>query len=150
MEKINIKQGLIQYAREIQYNSIKELKIAMEEAQKSANDYGAPRDRYDSYRNQMMRKRDMFAKQLKLAQDNLMALDKIPMDKKLNQIEFGAIVVTSMQNLFVSISLGKIDYEGKVFYAISPNVPIFNALSGKKVNDEIVFNGNRIKILSIE
>lgn len=149
MELNTTREKLIQYAREIQLNTIDELKLVIDEAQKSANDYGAPKDRYDSYRNQLMRKRDMFAKQLKLAQDNLIALDKIPINKVFNNVEFGSIIITNRQKLFVSISLGKIELDGEEFYAISPHVPIFMAMKDKIKGDEINFNGNLIQILEV-
>lgn len=45
--------------------------------------------------------------------------------------------------------MGKIELEGDMYYAVSPHVPIFIALKGKKQGEEIEFKGVKIAILEI-
>lgn len=149
MNNIELKAKIVNHCRNLQIETITSLKNEVDEAQKSANDYGAPKDRYDSFRTKMMRKRDMFAKQLHQAKEQLNVLDKIPLDKPLNKVEFGTIVITDKQKLFVSVGLGKIEVEGHTFFAVSPIVPIVKALQEKSIGDELLFNGNTLKIIEI-
>ena len=121
----------------------------MNDAQKSANDYGQPKDRYDSYRTQLLRKRDLLAKQLKEAILQMEALNKVNPEKAIKQAGFGAIVLTTNQNLFISVGLGKVHLDGKDFYVISPNVPIFQALRDKKKGEEFEFRGMKQKIIDV-
>jgi transcription elongation GreA/GreB family factor len=121
----------------------------MEDAQQSANEYGAPKDRYDAYRTQMLRKRDMFGQQLAKLNIQMDVLEKIDPERKCNVVEFGALVITSRQKLFIATGLGKIEVEGETYYAISAAVPIFKVMERKKPGDEVVFNGQKITILEI-
>lgn len=153
MEQINnkteLKKKLLDYCMEHETAAIKQLQEAIDDAQKQSNEYGAPKDRYDAYRTKMMRQRDMFAQQQAKANVVMNTLLKISLDKVCEKVEFGAVVVTNKQNLFVSAGIGKIDIEGETYYAISPVVPIYKALEGKKVGDEVVFNGMKIIISDI-
>ena len=121
----------------------------MNEAQQMANDYGPPKDRYDAFRTKQMRLADMYSKQFDTAQSNIRTLRMINPDKVSKCIEFGSLVCTDNQKMFVSVSLGKIDFENDVYYAISVQVPIFKAMEGKKKGDEFIFNGIKHKIISL-
>lgn len=64
-------------------------------------------------------------------------------------VKLGSLVETSHANFFLSIPLGKIDLEGKTYFAISKEAPVGQLLLGKKNGEAIVFNGNTYKILKI-
>lgn len=130
-------------------DTIHNLETAMNDAQGQANEYGPPRDRYDAFRNQLMRRRDMLAQQLEKVLQELQALDRIDANKISSQVEFGAIVLSDDFNYFISIGSGKIDYAGKSFYAVSPMVPISQALSGKKTGESVKFRDKNILIREI-
>jgi hypothetical protein len=149
MDRMMLKEKLLTYCVEHQEAAIKQLQEAIDDAQKQANDYGAPKDRYDSFRTKMMRQRDMFAQQQAKANTVLNTLLKIPLDRRFDKVEFGAVVITNKQKLFVSAGIGKIEIEGDLFYAVSPVVPIYKALEGKVVGDEVVFNGMKITLKEI-
>ena len=125
------------------------LRKVMDDAQQSANDYGQPKDRYDSYRTQLLRKRDMFGGQLNkiLAQHNL--LEKVDPEKKCDRVEFGALVVTNKQKIFVSVGIGKFPFRGEDYFVISPVVPFYKAMEGKKIGDDFEFRGQKFNILEI-
>ena len=83
------------------------LRKVMDEAQQSANEYGQPKDRYDSYRTQLLRKRDMFGQQLQKILDQRNLLEKINLEKKSSRVGFGSLVITDKQRIFVCIGLLK-------------------------------------------
>ncbi len=149
MECIETKKKLLSICRKMQDETIQHLKLEMDDAQKSANEYGTPKDRYDSYRIQLLRKKDMFGQQLAKTMEQLDTLDRISLKRRFEEVEFGALVITDKQKILVSIGLGKIELDGSTYFAISPSVPVFNAMIGKKVGEEYEFRGAPIKILSI-
>ncbi len=145
----SLKKRLIEECKNMQLETIKNLKMVIDDAQKSANEYGMPKDRYDSFRTQLMRKRDMFSQQLLKANEQLDALNKIDLKLEMRAVEFGALVITDKQKLFISIGLGKFNFEEDDYYAISPLVPIFQAMEGKKQGESFNFRGADILIKEI-
>lgn len=146
---IDLKEKLLKKCIEQQQKVIRQLEQEINEAQKQANDYGQPKDRYDAFRTKLMRQIELFAKQLDKAKIVFNTLHKIPLEKEINTVEFGAIVITNNQNLFISAGLGKIEIDGKEFYAVSAQVPIFEALRGKQKGEEVVFNGTSLLIKEV-
>jgi hypothetical protein len=149
MDNLTLKKKLIEACEKIQKERIEAIQSAMDEAQQSANEYGGPKDRYDSFRMQQLNKKDMFASQWQKANSEFIALEKINDLKGIKKVEFGAVVITAEQKLFISISLGKVEVEDESFFAISPNVPIFEAMKGLKKNDTFTFRDKKIKILDV-
>lgn len=124
-------------------------KQEMDSCQQQSNDYGANVDRYDAYRTKMMRTRDMYAKQLSNANASIRVLQELLRLSPFDRVEHGAVVITDKQKFFLSAGIGKflVPYHTpqsqpqEVFFAISAQTPIYMALKGKHVGDELVFNG---------
>jgi hypothetical protein len=76
-------------------------------------------------------------------------LSKIDITKNSEIAHLGSIIFTEKSNYFLSISGGQFSVSGVNYFAISTASPIGKMLLGKQENDEIVFNGNRIKIQKI-
>ena len=149
MNPLSIKNKLIELCVAHLQKTIDHIEYAMSEAQKSANDYGQPKDRYDSYRTQLLRKRDLFAKQLQEAVKQMDILKRVDPDVPADRASFGAVVKTREQNIFIAVGLGKIHYDGTDFFVISPNVPIFEAMRDKQKGEEFMFRGTKQKIEDI-
>lgn len=149
MDKLRLKAHLLEECKKMQQKVLDNIRSTMNEAQQSANEYGHPKDRYDAYRMQLLRRKDMYGQMLVKALDEYSALEKIDPTHEKVKVEFGAVVFTSEQRLFVSIGLGKIIFDQTSYYAISVNVPLCKALAGKKKNEVADFNGKGIKILDI-
>ena len=81
--------------------------------------------------------------------EQLTLLNRIDILKKQSKVEIGALVITKNQKFIISISLGKIELDGENYYAISPAVPIYKAIDGKKVGEDFEFNGQKNTILEI-
>ncbi len=140
MEKQEIKKRLIDDCYTNINSIIESLKSQMAETQESANDYGQPKDRYDSYRMQLLRKRDMYGQQLDNAMAELAVLKRIDPNKINNDVSFGSVVITDDQKLFVAISMTKIHVGEDVYYPISIKVPFFQSIKGLKTGDMFSFN----------
>ena len=125
------------------------LQKVIDDAQQSANDYGQPKDRYDSYRTQLLRKRDLFGQQLTKIYEQRNMLEKVNPDKKHDVAEFGSLVITSNQKIFVTVGLGKIEFKGEEYFVISPAVPYYKAMEGKRAGESFEFRGQKFKIKEI-
>ena len=53
MDKLHLKKALVEACRKIKNDTEINLRTAVKEAEQSANEYGQPKDRYDSYREQL-------------------------------------------------------------------------------------------------
>ena len=143
------KKGLIEACRKKLEEVIGELQEVISDAQTSANDYGPPKDRYDSYRNQLMRRNEMYSQQMQKALEQKKTLDLIDPDQSLDQVEFGAVVVTDRQRLFIAAPVGKVQYAGQRYFVVSPHVPVYKAMQGKKAGEEYVFNNKKDTIREV-
>lgn len=149
MKNLEIKKQLLEICNKLQIDRIAILKKAMDEAQQSANEYGPPKDRYDSYRMQLLSKHEMLGHQLQKAEAEFLAIKKIDLTKESTSVDFGSVVITKSQKFFVSIGIGKLEFEKDIYYAISPNVPIYNTIKNKKKGQEFIFNGIENKIIDL-
>ena len=144
-----MKKSLIAACIKHQEATAQTAKLLMNEAQQMANDYGAPKDRYDSFRTKQERMAAMYSNQFDNAQESLRTLLLIDPDKKSDCVEFGSYVTTDKQKMLISVSIGQMTAEGETFYAISVKVPVYAVMKGKKVGDTFTFNGVTQKILNI-
>lgn len=145
----NIKEKLLARCIEIKEESKAHTLAAMNDAQQSANEYGAPKDRYDSFRAQLMRKRDMLAQQLAVVEEEISFLRQIKPGSISTKVEPGALVVLNAQTLYILVGIGKIVIEGEIFYAVSPVVPLVVAMKNLKQGESFDFRGTTMKILEI-
>lgn len=143
-----IKEHLLSECKRIIKTTIDNAKEIVDEAQNDAQDYQS-NDALDGYRNQILNKRDIFADQLNKAMEEFVVLDKVDANKKLNEVGFGAVVITDNQKLFIAVGAGKIQLEKDVYYAISPKVPIYQAIKGLKKGDTYTFQGRKGRIHEI-
>jgi hypothetical protein len=150
MEKLDFKKKLVMVCKSIKTETETNLLAAIADAQQSANEYGQPKDRYDSYRAQLLNRRDMLAQQLERVQNEIGLLDRIDLSRLCEYGGFGSVVITSLQKVFISIGIGKIIVEGVGdYYAISASVPFALAVKEKRAGDTIVFNGKKLEILDV-
>ncbi len=149
MNRVELKKILVEECKKQQQKVIDNLKSAMSEAQQSANEYGHPKDRYDSFRMQLLLKKDMFGQQLEKALSEWYALEKIDLKNEMNKVGFGSVVFTNDQKIFISIGLGKIIAVKETFLAVSLMVHLSKALFEKQKGDIVLFNGRKIEIKEV-
>ncbi len=146
MNNLELKKELLNKCLEIQQDAAITAKEASEEMQESANEYGQPSDRYDSYRAQLLKKKDFHSEQYEKAKREISILERIELHKIHNTVKLGSVVITNKQKMFISISLGKVKINNDDFYAISTQVPIYKAMEDLEKGDKFVFNGNNFII----
>jgi hypothetical protein len=149
MDKQLLKNRLFERCLEIHRQRIVNLETAMKDAEESANQYGPQSDIFDSQIMEMIRSRDMYASQLSMELGHLETLHKIDPTIRSIKVEFGSVVETELQKVFVSIGLGKVLIENDQYFAISTKVPFFEAMKGKTKGAVFEFRGKNIRILDI-
>ncbi|MBG0782108.1 MAG: hypothetical protein H0S84_07555 [Bacteroidales bacterium] len=140
---------LIVHLIQIQKQAIANASKAMDDAQVEAHNYGTPKDCYDGFRNQQLRKKDMFAKQLSRAMVNLVLLQRPELKKTHSEVVFGALIQTDSDLFLIAIGMGIIHFKNEDVIVVSVQVPIFEAMKGKKIGDSFSFNQRNFKILQI-
>lgn len=149
MDKLEYKRHLIEACIKNRQAIAIHAKSAMDEAQQAANEYGQPKDRYDSFRMQQIRKTGMFAKQCEEALKEIDALRKINLKKPLDKVEFGALVNNGSQKILIAVGIGKLEFNKETIFVISPNVPVFKAMEDKKKGEKYSMNGKTFVIKDI-
>ena len=149
MDKTALKEQILADCKAKLNDTLQQLKQEMDEPRRLANEYGAPKDRYDPYRTKMMRQHELFATQYKKTAHMMIALEKIDPDKLFDTVQFGAIVITDKQNIFVSTGMGKFESGGVSYYGISSQAPIFRAMENARVGCSFELNGRRFEIKDI-
>lgn len=146
---VNIKEKLLTRCIALKEESESNILTAMNDAQTSANEYGPPKDRYDSFRAQLMRKRDMLAHQLAVVEEELRYLRQVKPGIAFSKVEAGALVRLNTQTLYIIAGIGKIEMDGETYYIVSPVVPLITAMKNLKAGDSFSFRGTNMKILDI-
>ena len=144
--KIEFKKQLYNRCMEILEESAETARQQMNEVQADANEAELEHDVFDGSRSELLRKRDIYAEQLQKAVDEIQILKKVSFDQLSEQVEFGAVVITNKQKIFITLGLGKVTMDGETYFVISKDVPIYKAMEGLKKGDEFEFNNIKFTI----
>ncbi len=146
---IDFKERLLAHCLKVQETALQNARQAMDEAQEEANAYGTPKDRYDGFRNQQLRRRDLYGQQLEKAMQNIDLLKRIDLEKKYKQVDFGSLVLTDSTTFLLAIGMGIVKFEGEDIAVVSMLVPISHAMRGKGVGEKFSFNNREYLIKGI-
>lgn len=149
MEKKTIKKNIIKTCIELLEKNIKTSKDRIQEIIQTANDYEGDHDMFDPFKEDMMKKKDVQVKQMEKFLEDLKLVKKVDPERISDKVEFGAVVITDKQKMFVSAALGKITVDNESVYAISTQVPVYNAMKGLKIGDTFTINNNSFIIKDV-
>ena len=145
---IELKKKLFDACQDYVEKSIAHLMEAMESSQESANadTKGSAGDKHETGRAMMHLEKEKNAKQLAERLNLRKVLPLLYPNKIQSEGQLGSLIKTNNGFYYLSIPMGKLELEGKLFYIISAVSPIGNLLLNTKVGSEIIFNGQKIKI----
>ena len=125
-------------------------KKAMMAAQEAANgeEKSSAGDIYETSRAMGQRDREMYARQLVEAQNELHKVERLNLEP-INLIKIGSMVMANEIIYFILSGIGKVTIETTNIMVISKESPIAGAMLGKSINNEFVWNGNKMKIQEI-
>jgi Transcription elongation factor, GreA/GreB, C-term len=127
------------------------LRVAMEQAQTSANEEtkSSAGDKYETSRAMGHLAKDMYARQLAETGKELASLLSIDCSVKKSSVQPGCIVRSGDMSYFILAGIGKITYDGEIIYVISPNAPVAKLLIGKKTGETVTINKRELQIIEI-
>ncbi|GAA0736884.1 3-oxoacyl-ACP synthase [Gaetbulibacter jejuensis] len=149
---MSIKQELYSQCLNFVENRIEAIKRNIEEIQQSllSETKSSAGDKHETGRAMIQLEREKAGEQLREAEALKEVLFKVnPLSTTL-KITLGSVVYTSDLNYFIAISTGQIRINGIAFFAISPQTPIGQKLTGKRIGDEVVFRDKTFKINKVE
>ncbi len=132
------KRDLRAYVFEVITNKIEKLKNFIEFTLEASKDIKKT-PKYDTMREEMHEEIYQMQKQLASLNDLKRNMSKV-LAKESNCVQVGALVVTNKANFYISVSLGEFFFEGKRFYAISPESPMAKKMMGMVAGEEFVLN----------
>jgi len=146
-----LKEELLKQCQLFIDNRLKKLQKTMLDIQESllSETKSSAGDKHETGRAMLQLEREKTGKQIAEVEKLNETISKVAINKEGHRIRLGSVVYTSQANYFIALSAGQLKVDNKLFFAIASNTPIGNLLLGKKVNDEIHFNGKKIKITSI-
>ncbi|NEN25490.1 GreA/GreB family elongation factor [Cryomorpha ignava] len=147
-----IKEALSSAMLHILNQRIDESKAAIDSAIESRNTAtkSSAGDKHETGRALMQIEIDNQKKQVANSILLKSTLAQIPLDTNTHTIDFGSLVETSQGFFYLSVSLGKVELSGGVYFTVSPSTPLAQALIGAKLGDTITFQNRSYEILSIE
>lgn len=124
---------------------IKSLEVSLHSETKSSAG-----DKHETGRAMVQLELEKTGRQLFEAEKLEKLISKVSIENQSAFIKLGSMVITSQVNYFIAISVGKLEVKNVPYYAIAPDTPIGKLLLGKKVEDEVFFNGTYFRILKIK
>ena len=106
-------------------------------------------DKHETARAMVQLEQEKLSRQLGEFLQMKLKLNQINPTVKHNQVGMGSLIHTTLGWYFLSVGLGQFNVEETTVFALNPQAPLGNHLTGKRVGEEIVFNGNRITILEL-
>jgi transcription elongation GreA/GreB family factor len=145
--KIKLYNKCVEFSDQRLYN----IQIAIASSTESGNDEtkSSAGDKHETGRAMMQLEQEYNSAQLLEALELKKNISKIDPNQHSSTIKPGSLVITNKGVFYISISAGKIQIGDVVYYAVSPVSPIAAILMGMSANQEIDFNGQLFKIISI-
>lgn len=150
-QQIGLKRKLYEYCVNFVDLRIKNAKEAMDSAQEAANDEtkSSAGDKYETGREMMQQEMENNAVQLAEARKLKEILSGITPGKIYSNIQSGSLVTTNNGIFYISIGAGKINIEGKDYFAIAPTSPLGTQLLDKAIGDSFELNTRKFTIQEI-
>ncbi|WP_316736592.1 3-oxoacyl-ACP synthase [Pedobacter aquatilis] len=146
-----LKSQLYQLCLTFIQNRIENIEYSMEQARQASNDdtKSSAGDKYETTREMMQQEMDRNSKLLYEAGQQKIALQQIENVDAAKEVKNGSLVLTSEGNFYISISAGELNFEGQKYFAVSQAAPIGKLFIGRKVGEELNFNGRKYLIQEI-
>lgn len=149
MDKEKLKKEIVRSCMNTLERSIETTRERIAEIIQTANDYEGDHDIFDPFKEEMMRKKDLQVRQMEKQLDEIKLLKKVDPARISKKVEFGSVVITDKQKMFVSVAMGKVTVENEPYYIISTQVPVFQAMKDLMVGESFSINNNTFVIKDV-
>jgi transcription elongation GreA/GreB family factor len=146
-----MKQKIIQHYSNLLQNKIDSLRQMIADLTEDAkNDAkGSAGDKHETALSMMHLEQEKLNQKLKEITDAKSIFDSINFEKSNTKVTVGSLVLANEMYFLISVSLPKVELEGKTIFAISPQAPLAEMLLGRVINDEVLVNNVSYKIQTI-
>ena len=147
----NIKKQLYTKCCEAAALKVKELSSIIQETQDAANNEtkSSAGDKHETGRAMAQLETEKLTKQLSEALNLEQILTQINPDIEHNKVGLGSLVITNNGSFYISVSLGKIEFNNQTYFAVSSASPIGKLFAGLSTGNELSFNNRSYKIEQI-
>ncbi len=125
--------------------TIADIEISLKEESKSTSG-----DKHHTGRAMLQIERENAGKQLSEIEKVQNQLKKVNISSSSEVIRLGSLVYTKQAIFFISISVGSLMINEKVYLGVATNSPIGILLLGKKKGDKFIYNENNFEIFKVE
>ncbi|MFM7667059.1 MAG: hypothetical protein ACKO7D_02595 [Bacteroidota bacterium] len=106
-------------------------------------------DKHETSRAMVQLEQEKLYKQLAEFTQMKGILNQLDPKIKHNKIGLGSLIHTSQGWYFLSVGLGQISVDETIVFALNPQAPLGKLLIGKRVGEEVFFNGNTLEFLEV-
>src|SRR5690606_21113780 len=100
--------------------------------------------------SEMLNEIEKYAKYLENTENLKTQLKRVDISQEHQTVGNGSLVETENNFFFIAVALGKLDLnDGKTYYSISVEAPIYQSLKEKKAGDSFEFNNMKYKIVNV-
>ena len=147
---MELKEKIITHCRKVFEDKINNLnnELAFLVSDLAEDTKSSAGDKFETSREMANLERQKLGDQLSINKKALGYLLNLKSSNK-NDVHSGALINTGEKYIFIAVSLGQIQVEGRTVLVISPNAPLAQALLGARVGDLRSFNQQEIKIHQI-
>ncbi|MEP7144669.1 MAG: hypothetical protein ABI707_17435 [Ferruginibacter sp.] len=151
IEKAGFKKRLLNKCIRLIEERIAATAGAIANAQDAANseEKSSAGDKYETSRAMSHLEKDMHSRQLAANQIELAALFSIDCSTLNDSATAGSFIQCDDYSFFIAAGLGKLHFEERDIYVLSPNAPVAKLLFKKKQDDIITFNKMEIIIQAV-
>jgi hypothetical protein len=123
-----------------------EHRLALIEDSRNNETKSSAGDKYETGRAMMQMEEEKSRAQLAEIHLVRQKLSNINSSKLTERIGTGALAITNSGKYYFSAGIGKLKYGQEIYFCVSMDSPIAQALRGQQAGSEITFNGKKIKI----
>lgn len=146
-----IKRQLFQLTLQRFQERVQVVEQLMQQSQEAANleEKSSAGDKFETGRSMQQLEKNMHAQQLDALQGELRRLYQWPPESICTFVQPGALVYTQQSVFYLLAGLGKLNWEGKPYFIISPEAPLAKALMNKQVGELATFQQTTYSILQL-
>lgn len=145
------KTKLIQHIESLIINKIDNLQFAINENRKALSDNtkSSAGDKHETSRAMAQLEQEKLGKQLQEQQSTLASIRQIETTKTFDSIQFGSLFQLPQGWFFLSVGIGKIEFEGFSIFCLTAGSPLGQQVLNKKVGNSVVLAGKEVEILDV-
>lgn len=145
------KNKLIDSIQELILSKISALQYAIEDNRKALSDNtkSSVGDKHETSRAMAQLEQEKLGKQLQEQQSILASLKQIETETTNETIQFGSLFELPNGWFFLSVGIGRIEFEGQSIFCLTAGSPLGQQVLNKKSGDSVVLAGKSVKILNV-